>query len=52
MLYHPAVGSLIVCGVLYDLAVLAGVRMAVAVGDVVGLVLAAAGVNGARRETT
>ncbi|MEV4378330.1 SpoIIE family protein phosphatase [Streptosporangium sp. NPDC049644] len=44
--YHPAVGALNVCGDWYDLVDLPGDRIAVAVGDVVGCGLAAAGVMG------
>ncbi|RZU36143.1 serine phosphatase RsbU (regulator of sigma subunit) [Streptomyces sp. BK022] len=48
--YRPAVGSLNVCGDWYDLAMLVdGDRIAVAVGDVVGHGLAAAGVMGQLR---
>ena len=47
--YSPAVGALNVCGDWYDLAELPGNRMAVAVGDVVGHGLAAAGVMGQLR---
>ncbi|MFF8647798.1 PP2C family protein-serine/threonine phosphatase [Streptomyces griseoluteus] len=48
--YRPAVGSLNVCGDWYDLAKLVdGDRIAVAVGDVVGHGLAAAGVMGQLR---
>ncbi|WP_406002705.1 PP2C family protein-serine/threonine phosphatase [Streptomyces sp. NBC_00829] len=47
--YQPAVGSLNVCGDWYDIAALAGDRMAVSVGDVVGHGLAAAGVMGQLR---
>ncbi|MFJ9467825.1 PP2C family protein-serine/threonine phosphatase [Streptomyces caniferus] len=47
--YRPAVGALNVCGDWYDLADLPGDRMAVAVGDVVGHGLAAAGVMGQLR---
>ncbi|MFF3980497.1 PP2C family protein-serine/threonine phosphatase [Streptomyces sp. NPDC001828] len=47
--YLPAVGALNVCGDWYDLAELAGGRLAVAVGDVVGHGLAAAGVMGQLR---
>ncbi|MFG2140009.1 PP2C family protein-serine/threonine phosphatase [Streptomyces sp. NPDC048650] len=47
--YQPAVGSLNVCGDWYDLADLPGDRMAVAVGDVVGNGLEAAGVMGQLR---
>ena len=47
--YWPAVGALNVCGDWYDLAELPGNRMAVAVGDVVGHGLAAAGVMGQLR---
>ncbi|MDI2128377.1 PP2C family protein-serine/threonine phosphatase [Yinghuangia seranimata] len=46
--YRPAVGALNVCGDWYDLVEL-GERMAVAVGDVVGHGLAAAGVMGQLR---
>ncbi|MFI6457008.1 PP2C family protein-serine/threonine phosphatase [Streptosporangium amethystogenes] len=44
--YRPAVGALNVCGDWYDLVDLPGDRIAVAVGDVVGCGLAAAGVMG------
>ncbi len=44
--YRPAVGALNVCGDWYDLFDLPGDRIAVAVGDVVGHGLAAAGVMG------
>jgi serine phosphatase RsbU (regulator of sigma subunit) len=44
--YLPAMGSLNVCGDWYDLVDLSGGRLAVAVGDVVGRGLAAAGVMG------
>ncbi|MFG3281434.1 PP2C family protein-serine/threonine phosphatase [Streptomyces sp. NPDC048111] len=47
--YRPAVGSLNVCGDWYDLAELPGERLAVAVGDVVGHGLTAAGVMGQLR---
>ncbi|MCX3058282.1 PP2C family protein-serine/threonine phosphatase [Streptomyces beihaiensis] len=47
--YRPAVGALNVCGDWYDLVELPGDRMAVAVGDVVGHGLAAAGVMGQLR---
>lgn len=47
--YRPAVGALNVCGDWYDLAELPGDRIAVAVGDVVGHGLAAAGVMGQLR---
>ncbi|WP_326769738.1 SpoIIE family protein phosphatase [Streptomyces sp. NBC_01591] len=47
--YRPAVGSLNVCGDWYDLAELTGDRIAVAVGDVVGHGLNAAGVMGQLR---
>jgi hypothetical protein len=47
--YQPAVGALNVCGDWYDLVELPGDRMAVAVGDVVGHGLAAAGVMGQLR---
>lgn len=48
--YRPAVGALNVCGDWYDLAVLpGGDRVGVAVGDVVGHGLAAAGVMGQLR---
>ncbi|MFE7755915.1 PP2C family protein-serine/threonine phosphatase [Streptomyces sp. NPDC057418] len=47
--YRPAVGSLNVCGDWYDLAELPSGRLAVAVGDVVGHGLAAAGVMGQLR---
>ncbi|GAA2747296.1 hypothetical protein GCM10010440_42510 [Kitasatospora cinereorecta] len=47
--YQPAVGALNVCGDWYDLVELPGERMAVAVGDVVGHGLAAAGVMGQLR---
>ncbi|MFG2721285.1 PP2C family protein-serine/threonine phosphatase [Streptomyces sp. NPDC048416] len=47
--YRPAVGALNVCGDWYDLAELPGERIAVAVGDVVGHGLAAAGVMGQLR---
>ncbi|PJN01791.1 protein phosphatase [Streptomyces sp. CB01201] len=47
--YLPAVGALNVCGDWYDLAELPGGRLAVAVGDVVGHGLAAAGVMGQLR---
>ncbi|MFH9984604.1 PP2C family protein-serine/threonine phosphatase [Streptomyces luteogriseus] len=44
--YRPAVGTLNVCGDWYDLVDLPGDRIAVAVGDVVGHGLEAAGVMG------
>ncbi|MFE2550265.1 PP2C family protein-serine/threonine phosphatase [Streptomyces sp. NPDC059355] len=47
--YRPAAGSLNVCGDWYDLVDLPGDRIAVAVGDVVGHGLAAAGVMGQLR---
>ncbi|MFD9124607.1 PP2C family protein-serine/threonine phosphatase [Kitasatospora sp. NPDC059571] len=47
--YRPAVGALNVCGDWYDLVELPGERTAVAVGDVVGHGLAAAGVMGQLR---
>lgn len=47
--YRPAVGALNVCGDWYDLAELSGDRIAVAVGDVVGHGLPAAGVMGQLR---
>jgi serine phosphatase RsbU (regulator of sigma subunit) len=47
--YLPAVGSLNVCGDWYDLVDLTATRLAVAVGDVVGHGLAAAGVMGQLR---
>ncbi|MEV8524033.1 SpoIIE family protein phosphatase [Streptomyces sp. NPDC052000] len=47
--YRPAVGTLNVCGDWYDLAELPGDRIAVAVGDVVGHGLRAAGVMGQLR---
>ncbi|MEV6652315.1 SpoIIE family protein phosphatase [Streptomyces sp. NPDC051219] len=47
--YRPAGGALNVCGDWYDLAELPGNRIAVAVGDVVGHGLAAAGVMGQLR---
>ncbi|MFE9401640.1 PP2C family protein-serine/threonine phosphatase [Streptomyces sp. NPDC006530] len=47
--YRPATGALNVCGDWYDLAELPGDRLAVAVGDVVGHGLAAAGVMGQLR---
>ncbi|MDQ1012935.1 PAS domain-containing protein [Streptomyces sp. V4I23] len=47
--YRPAVGSLNVCGDWYDLAELPEDRIAVAVGDVVGHGLHAAGVMGQLR---
>ncbi|MFF0219538.1 PP2C family protein-serine/threonine phosphatase [Streptomyces vinaceus] len=47
--YRPAVGSLNVCGDWYDLVDLPGDRIGVAVGDVVGHGLAAAGVMGQLR---
>ncbi|MCX5387146.1 PP2C family protein-serine/threonine phosphatase [Streptomyces sp. NBC_00083] len=47
--YRPAVGALNVCGDWYDLAELPDDRLAVAVGDVVGHGLAAAGVMGQLR---
>jgi serine phosphatase RsbU (regulator of sigma subunit) len=47
--YRPAVGALNVCGDWYDLVDLTGDRVAVAVGDVVGHGLAAAGVMGQLR---
>ncbi|MGW7127954.1 PP2C family protein-serine/threonine phosphatase [Streptomyces bobili] len=47
--YRPAVGSLNVCGDWYDLVDLPGDRIAVAVGDVVGHGLRAAGVMGQLR---
>ncbi|MER6354272.1 SpoIIE family protein phosphatase [Streptomyces sp. NPDC001634] len=47
--YRPAVGALHVCGDWYDLVDLPGSRIAVAVGDVVGHGLAAAGVMGQLR---
>ncbi|WP_329238138.1 SpoIIE family protein phosphatase [Streptomyces sp. NBC_01460] len=47
--YQPSVGSLNVCGDWYDLAELSGGCFAVAVGDVVGHGLTAAGVMGQLR---
>ncbi|MEV7170375.1 SpoIIE family protein phosphatase [Streptomyces sp. NPDC093224] len=47
--YRPAVGSLNVCGDWYDLVDLPGDRIGVAVGDVVGHGLQAAGVMGLLR---
>ncbi|GAA4985683.1 PP2C family protein-serine/threonine phosphatase [Kitasatospora paranensis] len=47
--YRPAVGSLNVCGDWYDLVDLPGGRIGVAVGDVVGHGLRAAGVMGQLR---
>ncbi|MFJ2738617.1 PP2C family protein-serine/threonine phosphatase [Streptomyces sp. NPDC087440] len=47
--YLPAVRSLNVCGDWYDVVALTGDRLAVAVGDVVGHGLAAAGVMGQLR---
>ncbi|QKW08505.1 SpoIIE family protein phosphatase [Streptomyces sp. NA04227] len=47
--YRPAAGALNVCGDWYDLVELPGDRIAVAVGDVVGHGLAAAGVMGQLR---
>ncbi|WP_328775103.1 SpoIIE family protein phosphatase [Streptomyces goshikiensis] len=47
--YQPAVGSLNVCGDWYDLVDLPGDRIGVAVGDVVGHGLQAAGVMGLLR---
>ncbi|WP_330358814.1 PP2C family protein-serine/threonine phosphatase [Streptomyces chartreusis] len=47
--YRPAVGTLNVCGDWYDLVDLPGDRIAVAVGDVVGHGLEAAGVMGQLR---
>ncbi|MFE0642565.1 PP2C family protein-serine/threonine phosphatase [Streptomyces sp. NPDC058877] len=47
--YRPAVGTLNVCGDWYDLVDLPGDRVAVAVGDVVGHGLEAAGVMGQLR---
>ena len=47
--YQPAVGALNVCGDWYDLVELPDERMAVAVGDVVGHGLIAAGVMGQLR---
>lgn len=47
--YRPAVGALNVCGDWYDLVDLSGDRVAVAVGDVVGKGLSAAGVMGQLR---
>ncbi|MEU8925874.1 SpoIIE family protein phosphatase [Kitasatospora sp. NPDC048545] len=47
--YRPAVGTLNVCGDWYDLVELPGERIAVAVGDVVGHGLLAAGVMGQLR---
>ncbi|MER6779404.1 MULTISPECIES: SpoIIE family protein phosphatase [unclassified Streptomyces] len=47
--YRPAAGSLNVCGDWYDLVDLPGDRIGVAVGDVVGHGLAAAGVMGQLR---
>jgi serine phosphatase RsbU (regulator of sigma subunit) len=47
--YQPAATALNVCGDWYDLVDLAGEQMAVAVGDVVGHGLAAAGVMGQLR---
>lgn len=47
--YRPAVGELNVCGDWYDLVDLPGDRIAVAVGDVVGCGLTAAGVMGQLR---
>ncbi|MFD9223747.1 PP2C family protein-serine/threonine phosphatase [Streptomyces sp. NPDC060064] len=47
--YRPAIGTLNVCGDWYDLVDLPGDRIAVAVGDVVGHGLSAAGVMGQLR---
>jgi serine phosphatase RsbU (regulator of sigma subunit) len=47
--YRPAVGALNVCGDWYDMTELPGNRVSVAVGDVVGHGLAAAGVMGQLR---
>ncbi|KES08456.1 protein phosphatase [Streptomyces toyocaensis] len=47
--YRPAVGTLNVCGDWYDMVELPGDRIAVAVGDVVGHGLEAAGVMGQLR---
>jgi hypothetical protein len=47
--YRPAIGTLNVCGDWYDLVDLPGDRIAVAVGDVVGHGLPAAGVMGKLR---
>lgn len=47
--YRPAVGALNVCGDWYDMVDLSGDRVAVAVGDVVGKGLSAAGVMGQLR---
>lgn len=47
--YRPATGTLNVCGDWYDLVGLSGDRIVVAVGDVVGHGLAAAGVMGQLR---
>ncbi|MEU3620007.1 SpoIIE family protein phosphatase [Streptomyces sp. NPDC006872] len=47
--YRPAIGALNVCGDWYDLADLPGGNLAIAVGDVVGHGLAAAGVMGQLR---
>lgn len=47
--YRPAVSALNICGDWYDLVELPGEQMAVAVGDVVGHGLAAAGVMGQLR---
>lgn len=47
--YRPAVGTLNVCGDWYDLVELPGDRIAIAVGDVVGHGLEAAGVMGQLR---
>jgi serine phosphatase RsbU (regulator of sigma subunit) len=47
--YQPAVGAINVCGDWYDLVDLPGDRIAVAVGDVVGHGLSAAGVMGQLR---
>ena len=47
--YQPATGALNVCGDWYDMADLSGDRIAVAVGDVVGHGLVAAGVMGQLR---
>ncbi|MDQ1017595.1 PP2C family protein-serine/threonine phosphatase [Streptomyces afghaniensis] len=47
--YRPAIGTLNVCGDWYDLVDLPGDRIAVAVGDVVGHGLRAAGVMGQLR---
>ncbi|MEE4546297.1 SpoIIE family protein phosphatase [Streptomyces sp. V4-01] len=47
--YRPAIGAINVCGDWYDLVDLPGDRIAVAVGDVVGHGLSAAGVMGQLR---